>query len=316
MSPVRSRRSIRVTALAPLVAAALLGVPAVAATAAPLPPTPQLPTFGSSGPVDVPMPVPVIAAGYDAAQALLGAGRYSEGLAALDTLASLAPRDANIPALQAFYSAAAGNDDAVRTALLRVEELDAALAERVRRALDVVDSAATVDIDYAPAYSGASTAIVVLGFGLLPDGTMRPELEQRLRSGVAAATASPLSPIVVTGGNPQLGRTEAAVMRDRLVADGIPAERIHVEDRATDTPTNATFTAPILRSLGATNAVLATSTDHIRRSISDFRIAGVDVIGAAWDGPAPVVPPVPADARLGLITDATKTVGIPRFYPV
>src|SRR5690242_17592489 len=52
-----------------------------------------------------------------------------------------------------------------------------------------------------PAPHGPTTAIVVLGYGLLPDGGMRPELVARLQAALVQAVVSPASPIIVTGGN-------------------------------------------------------------------------------------------------------------------
>ncbi|MFX5922296.1 YdcF family protein, partial [Acinetobacter baumannii] len=80
-------------------------------------------------------------------------------------------------------------------------------------------------------FRGPDTAIVVLGYGLLPDGAMRPELVERLRAGYAQALLAPASPIIVTGGNPRNGTTEAAAMADWLVARGIPPARVHRDDR-------------------------------------------------------------------------------------
>ncbi|MDF2585303.1 MAG: hypothetical protein K0R33_3946, partial [Mycobacterium sp.] len=49
-------------------------------------------------------------------------------------------------------------------------------------------------------------AIVILGYGLTPDGWMRPILYTRVLTGLAVAQAFPQSPIIVTGGNPKNGR--------------------------------------------------------------------------------------------------------------
>jgi hypothetical protein len=251
---------------------------------------------------------------YNSAQADLVTGKYESGLAALGSLTATAPSDANVVALQAFYTNAGGDTAARDAALVRLDTLDPDLATRVRAALDTISTAAESTIDYAPVLNGADTAIVVLGFGLLPDGSMRPELVDRLEAGLKGAQASPSSPVVVTGGNRQNGVAEGEVMRDWLVSRGLDPERVHAETEANQTVQNALNSMTIVKSLGATSVVLATSANHIRRATSDFVIAGADVVGALASGAAPDVPVLKPTSRLGLTVDATKVLGIPRTY--
>ncbi|QDQ99467.1 YdcF family protein [Tomitella fengzijianii] len=117
------------------------------------------------------------------------------------------------------------------------------------------------------------TNIVVLGAGLYDDGTMRPVLESRLRAALDLANNFPAAPIVVTGGVPQNGRTEADAMYDWLVANGIPGDRITKEGRSTSTIENARFTDEILDSRRSPAAVVVTSPGHLQRALVDFRKA-------------------------------------------
>lgn len=127
-------------------------------------------------------------------------------------------------------------------------------------------------------FRGPQTAIVVLGYGLLPDGEMRPELISRLHAGYVQALLAPLSPIIVTGGNPRNGVTEAQAMADWLIGHGIPAERVHIEAEAVSTAQNAERSARIMRDIGMRDAVVVTSADHIDRATALFGDAGVAVI--------------------------------------
>ncbi|MBF6227416.1 YdcF family protein [Nocardia abscessus] len=130
-----------------------------------------------------------------------------------------------------------------------------------------------------PTVHGPVTAIVVLGYGLLPDGGMRPELIDRLHAGYLQALLAPLSPIIVTGGNARNGVTEARAMADWLIARGMPAARLHLEPEADTTAQNAARSATIMRAIGARDAVVITSADHIDRAVGTFHDAGVDVVG-------------------------------------
>ncbi|MEU6563090.1 YdcF family protein [Nocardia nova] len=130
-----------------------------------------------------------------------------------------------------------------------------------------------------PVPHGPGTAIVVLGYGLLPDGGMRPELVARLQAALVQAMISPASPIIVTGGNPRGGTTEADAMARWLIGHSIAPERIHIESRASDTIQNAQNAAEIMRGLGTGDAVVVTSADHMPRAVADFVDAGVPVVG-------------------------------------
>ena len=91
--------------------------------------------------------------------------------------------------------------------------------------------------------------LVVLGFQLEPDGSMRPELIERLKVALASAEKYPYALIVCTGGgtasnNPSA--TEAGKMAEYLVANGVAPERVIVEDRSQTTAQNAAFSCAIL----------------------------------------------------------------------
>ncbi|GAA4473925.1 hypothetical protein GCM10023094_08560 [Rhodococcus olei] len=117
------------------------------------------------------------------------------------------------------------------------------------------------------------TNIVVLGAGLLPDGSMRPLLVSRLQAALQVARRYPLSPIIVSGGVPQNGVTEAGAMRGWLIANGIPWFRITEENTSRSTVENARNTNAILAQRGAASAVVVTSPDHLQRAMVDFRTA-------------------------------------------
>ncbi len=96
----------------------------------------------------------------------------------------------------------------------------------------------------------SNPAIVILGYGLNPDGTMRTILRRRVLTGLAVAQFFPESPIIVTGGNPQNGKTEAGQMHNMLRSLGVPDDRIIVEDKANSTVQNAQFSVPLAEQAG------------------------------------------------------------------
>jgi uncharacterized SAM-binding protein YcdF (DUF218 family) len=121
-------------------------------------------------------------------------------------------------------------------------------------------------------------AIVILGYGLNPDGTMREILRRRVLTGLAVAQFYPQSPIIVTGGNPKNGNTEAGQMRKMLTLLGFPDNRIIVEDKATSTVQNARFSVPLAKEADTSGIILVTSSTHQGRADEDFVDAGGNLL--------------------------------------
>ena len=121
-------------------------------------------------------------------------------------------------------------------------------------------------------------AIVILGYGLKPDGTMRLISHTRVLAGLVVAQMFPQAPIIVTGGNPRNGNTEAGQMDRMLRLYGTPRERIIVENRANSTVQNAEYSVPLAKQAGASGIILVTSSSHQDRADGNFADAGGNVL--------------------------------------
>lgn len=122
----------------------------------------------------------------------------------------------------------------------------------------------------------ASAPIVVLGNGLNPDGSVHPNLRNRLLAAKQLADARPTAPVLVSGGVTGQGHVEAEVMRDWLLAEGVSAQRIILEPRAGSTVQNARFSRALLPA--ATSVIIVTSDNHLSRAAFNFTLAfGPDV---------------------------------------
>ena len=145
--------------------------------------------------------------------------------------------------------------------------------------------------------------IVVLGFQLEPDGSMKDELIQRLTVALNSAKKYPKSYIVCTGGgtaadNP--AASEAGKMAKWLEANGIEKQRLIVEDNSITTAQNAIFTYDILTSLypSVKKLAIVSSDYHIATGELLFKAEGVIranypgneklevVSNAAWKAPS------------------------------
>ncbi|MFF2549907.1 YdcF family protein [Nocardia sp. NPDC058058] len=250
---------------------------------------------------------------YNSAQDNFTDGDAGAGLADLRNLLAESPDDAQALALQAIWSDYTGDLITREVALNRLQGVDPQLADRTRNLFHAIGAAVGTLPNPIPAIAGPSTGIAVLGYGLLPDGSMRPELVNRLQAAWLQAIASPMSPILVTGGNPQNGITEAAAMQGWLIGHGIPAARIIADHRAGSTVQNALYGADMLRKAGATSAIVVTSPNHIRRAVADFIVAGIPVVGATTSLEQLVsqLPPPAKNSQRGIYLDATRTMLLP-----
>ncbi|EZP77241.1 hypothetical protein H839_06349 [Parageobacillus genomosp. 1] len=102
---------------------------------------------------------------------------------------------------------------------------------------------------------------------------MRQLLIERLKVGLAVAKQYPNSKIIVTGGVPKQGITEAEAMSNWLVSQGIDKDQIILEDKSTDTVENALFTTAILEKEEIKDVTLVTSASHMRRALTVFKEA-------------------------------------------
>ncbi|WP_082392985.1 YdcF family protein [Nocardia arizonensis] len=252
---------------------------------------------------------PETAALYNSAQRNFTEGNDAAGRADLRALIGADPGDAEALALQAIWSHFANDLPALADAMARLNAVDPGMAAGTVNVLDAIGAAVGTLPNPLPALIGPNTGIVVLGYGLLPDGSLRPELVNRLTAAWIQAVAAPFSPVVVTGGNPQNGVTEAEAMRDWLVGHGLSPARIHLETRAGSTVGNALYTTELLRGLGADSAVIVTSPNHIRRAVADFIVAGTRVVGAttSMDELVSQLPPPSRPNQRGIYLDATRT---------
>ncbi len=115
-----------------------------------------------------------------------------------------------------------------------------------------------------------SVCIVILGFALNSDGTMKSELIGRLQAGLDTANKYPNAYVVVTGGGTASGNpnvTEGGLMGEWLLDQGLSADRLIIENKAPDTVGNAKNTYDILSSNypDVKSLIMVTSDYHVPR---------------------------------------------------
>ena len=122
-----------------------------------------------------------------------------------------------------------------------------------------------------------SLCIVVFGYGLGADGSIQPELEDRLYVALNAARQYPNAYVAVTGGQTSevAGVTEGGQMAAWLRAQGVAESRLIVEDQALSTTQNAANTYKLLTSAYPQAKTLAVVT-------SDYHVACAGVLLQIW----------------------------------
>lgn len=137
-------------------------------------------------------------------------------------------------------------------------------------------SAAGMADDLAPADVG-----VVLGSKVELNGKPSGRLAARLDRGAALYTAGVFRRVIVSGGTGVEGFDEAAVMRDYLVAKGVPARAIIVDSTGATTDATARNCANLMTTHGFKRVTVVTQYFHVPRTRLALRRHGVSSIGSA-----------------------------------
>ena len=106
----------------------------------------------------------------------------------------------------------------------------------------------------------------VLGNTVLPDGTPSARLESaaRPRRGTLPRRSFPL--VIASGGTGKEGFDEATVMKNYLVAHGIPAENVIADNQGTTTYASAINTLRILRGRKLASVLVVSQYFHVPRA--------------------------------------------------
>ncbi len=129
-------------------------------------------------------------------------------------------------------------------------------------------------------------AIIVLGCASRYD---RPSLtlKNRLDAAIVYMNNNPNTIAVLSGGVDEgASRSEAAIMQDYMLSQGIAESRLIKEARATSTETNFIFSMELInKKLGARcNIVFTTTRFHVFRSGLTAKKLGISAVGIPADG--------------------------------
>lgn len=123
-------------------------------------------------------------------------------------------------------------------------------------------------------------SIIVLGAQVKADGEPSVQLRWRLDKALEMYQASPCAIVVCGAQGVDEPRPEGDVMRDLLIADGVPAEQLYVDDTSMDTRQNMNHAKTILNQLGLNRPLIVTSDYHLPRAMAIAGDAGFYPQGA------------------------------------
>ena len=164
--------------------------------------------------------------------------------------------------------------------------------------------------------------IVVMGYALNANGSMRSELIGRLETAYASAQKYPNAYILCTGGGTaqsNRARTEASEMSKWLINKGIDKSRIIIEDKSLSTVANAINSCNILANEYpfVTHLAIVTSDYHLARSCLLFHAQatlsaskGAPLLCVAANAAYPTSHPVPESIDIQA-ENLSQLVGIP-----
>jgi uncharacterized SAM-binding protein YcdF (DUF218 family) len=114
---------------------------------------------------------------------------------------------------------------------------------------------------------GKADAALVLGAAVI-GSTPTPVLVERLRHAANLYESGQVKRIVVTGGlSPEDDLTEAQASKNWLVAEGVPAADVLLEDKSRTTIQNLAFAKPVLEANGIGTVLVVSDPLHMRRAL-------------------------------------------------
>ncbi len=124
--------------------------------------------------------------------------------------------------------------------------------------------------------------VLVLGSGLI-DGQPSPYLAARLETADALFKAGKAPSLLVSGDESSASDAEVDVMRDWLVARGVPANRVVTDYSGFDTYASCTRAVTVF---GVRDAIIVSQAFHLPRALYLCHGAGMHAVGVAATDPS------------------------------
>lgn len=121
----------------------------------------------------------------------------------------------------------------------------------------------------------AQPLIVIFGAAVRPDGGASEALLRRIGYGLEAAREHPDAPILCSGGCVRSGPSEASLMSERLLREGIARERLILDEASRNTLENCLAAAAEAARGGHCHVIACSDRYHLPRIRLLLRLMGV-----------------------------------------
>jgi len=115
------------------------------------------------------------------------------------------------------------------------------------------------------------TVLVVLGNEPLDESTPTVDMIARVKKAAAYQREQPKSLLVFTGGTTVGSMSEARMMADIALAEGVPVDSVRLEEKARTTEQNAQLTAKIVRDANARRILIVSKRAHLEWAMPLFK---------------------------------------------
>ncbi|MFC1515744.1 YdcF family protein [Thermodesulfobacteriota bacterium] len=126
--------------------------------------------------------------------------------------------------------------------------------------------------------------IIVLGAAVWRGGRPSPALQRRVSHAASLMRKDKAGYLLLTGGFGKYPPTEARVMKDLAVNQGVPPDKIVLEEKGVNTFKSVVYCVQIMAGRNWTKAIIVSDPYHLYRCLFLFRRMGVKAIGSGAPG--------------------------------
>ena len=144
----------------------------------------------------------------------------------------------------------------------------------------IVASARSRIVSPEEAADFGADCILVLGAGLMPDGSPSLMLSERIQTGVDLYEAGVAPKLLMSGDHSRADHEEVNAMKDAAMARGVPSADIFMDHAGFATYDSFYLAGAVF---GVKKVVIVTQAYHLPRAIWIARALGLEAVGVACD---------------------------------
>lgn len=197
---------------------------------------------------------------------------YEAALSQIDQVLLRNPGDVHGLGVSTILMHILGNEAGETERLLALQAVSPEVAADIQKLLSDVEESLSQTYESQMQTDMIPEAIIVFGQTPKPDGTPSAGLLSRLERALELAESFPEAAIIVSGGDVKTEFTEASVMKDWLVRQGLKEDRILLDEKARDTYGNAIGSLSLCEDIGVHKAVIVATNLHLPRAVTTMKL--------------------------------------------